>query len=161
MVLSQNRDEGSNNSRPVAKSSQLQWSLNMKRHYLAGLLSVGVTLSAIAGTFETIKDPSCISSPEFSTGEQYNDSNNGILYDQWFMLARWQANEPDFVSNSVSYDVGTFTALHSAPYQRGVAPENSNGTSAVQLSCYDGGMLINSWSTPPRPVVGGGYNDMI
>jgi hypothetical protein len=113
-----------------------------------------------AGTFITIKDPACIGNPEFSTGEQYRDGNSGIINDQWFMLTRWQANEPDFINHSVSYDVGLFTGLHGAALQRGIAPESSGGTGAVQLSCQDAGMLINTWSSPHRPIVGGGYNDM-
>lgn len=111
-------------------------------------------------------DPTCINSSytaqySFSAGEQYNDSNNGLLYDKWFMLSRWQANEQDFISNGVVYDVGNWTGLHSAPYQRGVTPETSSGSAAVQLSCYDSGMLVNTWTVPHRPIVGGGYNDMI
>jgi hypothetical protein len=115
--------------------------------------------------FETIKDPVCISDPvtaaqSFSTGEQYNDPNNGILLDRWFMLSRWQGeNEQDFVNNIVSYDFGKFTGLYGA-FQRGVAPERSDGSAGVQLSCYDIGMWINTWTVPYRPINGGGYNDM-
>lgn len=134
----------------------------MKSLYLA--LIVSMPVAAMAGTFETIKDPSCIGAAQapgsFSAGEQYRDSNNGILLDKWFMLSRWQADESDFVSNSVAYNIGAWTGL-TAPYQRGVNPESSAGSPGVQLSCYDSGMLINTWGTPHRPVVGGGYNDMI
>jgi hypothetical protein len=119
-----------------------------------------------AATFEAIKGPACIDSAyaaglSFSKGEQYNDTNNGVLADRWFMLARWQGqSEQNFVSNNVIYDIGAFTGLHGA-YQRGVSPERSDGTAGVQLKCYDAGMLINTWTVPHRPVVGGSYNDML
>ena len=132
----------------------------------SAVLAVGLVTNAFAGYFEAIKDPSCVNSSfmasnMFSTGEQYMDSNNGILMDRWSMLARWQGmNESNFMSNSVVYNVGIWTGLNNAPYQRGVAPEDSSGTAAVQLDCYYSGMLINTWSVPHRPIVGGAYNDM-
>lgn len=134
----------------------------MKKHGLiGGLFAIGVMCNAVGGTFVSIQDPVCINSnPGFSTGEQYNDYNNGILFGEWFMLPRWQANESDFTTHNVAYDVGKFTGLHSAMFQKGLTPEDINGSSAVQISCYDSGMLINTWETPHRPILGGGYNDM-
>ena len=132
-----------------------------------GFVALALATSAAAGTFEAIMNPTCINTTSvaqgsFSTGEQYTDLNNGVKFSKWFMLSRWQgANEQDFVSNPVVYDVGAWTGLHGAPYQRGVAPENSAGSPAVQLSCYDSGMLINTWGHPHRPIVGGGYNGMM
>jgi hypothetical protein len=117
-------------------------------------------------TTVAIAPPSC--GIAFSTGEQYRDppgqgrGHNGLLYNQWFMLARWQgANESNFVSNPVAYDVGNYTGLHGASQQRGVFPERADGSAAVQNSCTTSGMLLNSWTSPHRPVVGGWANDML
>ncbi len=115
------------------------------------------------GTFEAIKEPSCLN-PAFSwngwtVGEQYRDPNNGLAAFQgtWSMLARWQGN--DFVSSPVSYDMGRWTGLH-VQNQRGYQPETAAGSPGVQVNCLDSGMLINTWAAPHRPIVGGGYNDM-
>jgi hypothetical protein len=124
-------------------------------------LFAAVVSHADAATFETIKDPICITSPLFQTqwsvGEQYRDGNNGIVPDKWFMLARWQG--PGFMDDSVNYDIGAYTNLHGA-WQKGAQPEDPNGSPGVQLNCYDVGMLINSWGSAHRPIVGGGFNDM-
>jgi hypothetical protein len=118
--------------------------------------------AASGATFQAIQPPVCFDSSftGFSVGEQYVDANNGVLNDQWSMLVRWQG--PNFVSNSVSYDVGQFTNVHSALAQRGVQPEVDfpGGTPAVQVSCLDVGIWINTWGNAHRPIVGGGYNDM-
>lgn len=116
------------------------------------------------GSFEAIKAPDCISpsfyySP-FSTGKQYRDPTyNGVRYNQWFMLLRWQ----DWPQTAyINYNMGPFTGLHgvSSPGQWGYYPESSSGTPGAQVNCYDASMLLNSWTTPHRPIVGGGYNDM-
>ena len=126
---------------------------------LAGLFLT----SAEAGTFETIADPICDNSSTtqfWSDGQQYIDSNNGILQESWGLLVRWQG--PNFVDNPVSYDIGDFTKLHGAVAQRGVQPEVAypGGTPGIQISCLDLGMWINTWGNPHRPIVGGGYNDI-
>jgi len=119
----------------------------------------------LTGTMQTLAAPSC--GILFSTGEQYRDPDgvgrgrNGIVRDNWFMLTRWQgAREMDFVDHVVGYDVGQFTGLHTTN-QRGVYPEQSAGSAAVQNSCYTSGMLLNSWTSPHRPVVGGWADDML
>lgn len=134
----------------------------LKASMLVAATAAGACSIAQAQTFESIADPTCINGAymaPYATGEQYMEGypQNGVLPDTWGMLVRWQG--PNFVNNSVSYDVGQFTGLHNA-WQRGVQPERSDGTAAVQLSCYDVGMLINTWTVPHRPIVGGGYNDM-
>ena len=89
------------------------------------------------------------------------------------MLVRWQgADAVDTIINPTgfgAYNLGTFTGVN--PYynsilnaiaplvQRG-RPINPAGSPTAQLRCYDVGILINSWETPHRPVVGGGYNNM-
>lgn len=124
-----------------------------------------ITVPITGGALQALAAPSC--GVSFSTGEQYLEpagqgpGTNGILKDQWFMLARWQGmNEFDFVNNPVSYDVGRFTGVHGG-VQRGVSPERSDGTAAVQSNCTTSGMLINTWSIPHRPVTGGWANDML
>lgn len=124
--------------------------------------------------FQAIKDPECLTnvSSKFTVGGQYVDSGNGVLNNSYSMLVRWQGN--NFINNSVTYNVSNYTGFSfnhtspfSAPYvgsisnwQRGVQPEDTNGSPAVQLYCNGGGMLINTWSIPHREVIGGGYNDM-
>lgn len=104
----------------------------------------------------------------FTTGQQYVDPNNGVPYDSWSMLVRWQGTAipgpTQWINNPVSDQV-QYTGL-SVPYpysawQRGYAPQDSSaGTPAVQLHCFDAGMVINSWYAPHQAVVGGGWNDM-
>jgi hypothetical protein len=114
------------------------------------------------GTFQPIQEPVCVqplyASP-FTEGKQYNDPyNNGVVNGQYFMLMRWQ----DYSAGSVSYDLGRWTGLHNVPQsgQFGRIPENTAGSPGAQANCYDAGMLLNTWETPHRPVIGGGYNDM-
>lgn len=124
--------------------------------------------------FQALKDPECLTnvSSKFTVGGQYVDPGNGVLNNSYSMLVRWQGD--NFVSNSVAYNVSNYTGFsfnHTSPFttpyvgsisnwQRGVKPEDTNGSPAVQLYCNGGGMLINTWSIPHRQVVGGGYNDM-
>lgn len=124
-----------------------------------------VVIPAPPQTTVALAAPSC--GIAFSTGEQYRDppgqgpGTNGILFDRWFMLARWQgAHEFDFVNHAVAYDVGAFTGLHGGT-QRGVTPEQAEGSAAVQNSCTTSAMLINSWTGPHRPVTGGWADDML
>jgi hypothetical protein len=79
------------------------------------------------------------------------------------MLIRWQGN---IATNSVFYNAGVYTGLTvPTPYsnwQRGYQPESQSGeTPVVQLHCFDGGVVLNSFDAPHSPpVVGGGWNDM-
>lgn len=142
-----------------------------RRKWIAVCAVAGATLSATgasAGFFSPIVEPGC--GATFSWGEQYSEPNfipgqtrrgtNGLLTDQWFMLTRWQGqNEDDYRSHAVtSYDIGNYTGLFGAT-QYGVTPE-VDGSSGVQSSCAYSGMFLNTWTTPHRPIVGGGYNDM-
>lgn len=114
-----------------------------------------------AASFEPIKEAECLPwySDIWSVGGQYvvPNNDNGVKQDSYSMLARWQGD--DFVNNWLSYDLGSFTGLHTN-VQKGHQPEDTNGSPGVQVSCLSVGMLINTWNTPHRPVVGGGYNDM-
>lgn len=134
---------------------------------IAAFTSIAFGSIARAGTFEAIASAGCLGT--FTTGEQYRDpigwgpGTNGLVYaqDQWSMLTRWQGQrEWDFVDHAVAYDIGAFTGLHGAT-QRGVNPERSDGSAGVQSNCLTNGMLINTWTIPHRPVVGGWYNDML
>jgi|SRR5450631_2963664 hypothetical protein len=116
--------------------------------------------NASADSFVPLYEPTCIYAPyfwEWTVGGQYSDSNNGVIPGDYSMLVRWQGD--DMVSNAVSYDMGAFTSLHVFS-QRGRQPEDPNGSPGVQVDCYEQGMLVNTWDTPHRPVIGGGYNDI-
>lgn len=121
-------------------------------------LSFGTCLAA---SFEAIKEPECKTwtypNNVWTVGNQYLDPNNGVLQDSYSMLVRWQGS--NFVNHVVNYDIGLFTGLHTTN-QRGHQPESIHGSPGVQLDCYSAGLLINTWHTPHRPVVGGGYNTM-
>jgi hypothetical protein len=134
------------------------------RHLIALLLLVFTSCEAFAQTFYPLFPSACPSSSAglFTTGGQYLDPNNGVLQDKWSMLIRWQGS---IASNSAFYNVGTYTGLTvPTPYsswQRGYQPENQSAeTPAVQLHCFDSGMVLNSFDAPHTGVVGGGWNDM-
>lgn len=123
---------------------------------------------ADAQTFYPLAAAAC--DANFSWGENYRDTAgsgaynnyqyNGVLFDQWFVLARWQGeNEANFKFNTVSYDPSAATGL-SGGTKKGVTPEQTAGSALVQRDCYSTGFLINTWTTPHRPIAGGGYNDM-
>jgi hypothetical protein len=141
---------------------------------------LGTSAFSHAATYTTsIKSPECLSSVGglFTVGGQYVtasgqlDPLNGVLNDSYSMLVRWQGN--NFVNNPVGWNVSNFTGLglpqfvdpidqrnSNLIYQRGVLPEDTTGSPAVQLYCSSGGMLINTWAIPHRHVEGGGYNNM-
>lgn len=106
---------------------------------------------------------------EFTTGQQYVDSNNGVPYDSWSMLVRWQGltipGPTNWINQPAYLDVGQYTGLH-VPYpygnwQRGYSPQDINAvTPVVQLHCFDAGMIMNSWYAPHQATLGGGWNDM-
>jgi hypothetical protein len=126
------------------------------------LLFVGAY--AHAGVFFPIKEWECINGWSFdgwSVGEQYRDGNNGVPDDKWSMLVRWQGptTGSTFVSQYLNYDMGTLTGVYGGA-QRGRLPQNGADSPGVQVNCADVGMVLNSWATPHRPIVGGGYNDM-
>lgn len=77
------------------------------------------------------------------------------------MLVRWQGptTGSTFVSQYLNYDMGTLTGIYGGA-QRGRLPQNGADSPGVQVNCADVGMVLNSWATPHRPIVGGGYNDM-
>lgn len=119
---------------------------------------------AHAGVFFPIKEWECINGWSFdgwSVGEQYRDTNNGVPTDKWSMLVRWQGptTGTTFVSQYLNYDMGTLTGIYGGA-QRGRLPQNGVDSPGVQVNCADIGMVLNSWATPHRPIVGGGYNDM-
>jgi len=139
-------------------------SSNWRRSLLLAAACAALCSNTFAqNVFVPLKDPDFLNSVNglFTTGGQYRDPNNGVLQDNWSMLVRWQG---DLVSNTVSYDLGTFTGVHvpqpAYTWQRGQQPENSAGTPGVQLYGYRAGMLINTWTIPHISIVGGGYNDM-
>jgi hypothetical protein len=151
-------------SDPVLKTyDKLGGSIDEVRIYNHVLSTAELNALAISGSFASIQDSTCLSGPNWAVGGQYVDSGNGVSLDAWTMLARWQS--ADFVSNAVSYDLGQYTGYHPpipySSYQRGRQPESQSGmTPGVQESCNSFGMLVNTWHTPHRPIVGGGYNDM-
>jgi len=132
----------------------------MRRVATCAVVFASLVLTVSAATFVPLKEAECLNGAYFAgytVGGQYVDPNNGVLQDQYSMLVRWQGN--DMVTYSVSYDMGHLTGFHTG-YQRGRQPEDYNGSPGVQVNCQDEGILINTWDTPHRPIVGGGYNDM-
>ena len=126
----------------------------------SALAAVFTATVCAAATFKAIKEPECLNPSEWdgwTGGGQYNDPNNGVLQDGYSLLARWQGN--DFLANPVYYDMSSYTGLASAS-QRGYQPEDPNGSPGAQVECMNFGMLLNTWQTAHRPIVGGGYNDM-
>lgn len=109
--------------------------------------------------FTPVRMPQCVDPKRnpWRVGGQYLDADNGVISDQPFMLARWQGQ--NLLSGEVSYDMGAFTGLTTS-HQRGYLPESTSGSPGAQLDCFAFGMLINTWFTPHRPIIGGGYNMM-
>lgn len=141
----------------------MQTQLTKCARWLLPLLLLGNS-SAHAGAIFPIKEWECINGWSFdgwSVGEQYRDSNNGVPSDKWSMLVRWQGpvTGSTFVSQYLNYDMGSLTGIFGGA-QRGRLPQNGVDSPGVQVNCADVGMVLNSWATPHRPVVGGGYNDM-
>lgn len=66
------------------------------------------------------------------------------------------------ISIPVTYDVGAYTGFRPpVPYsdwQRGEFDIASSGTSAFQLYCTGGGMMMNSWNSTYAAIRGGGQN---
>lgn len=135
----------------------------------------GFTFAGAPGAFDAIKESDCIDPYNF-TGFLVGNSTNtsvspiwGVPAGQWSMMSMWQGD--DFSSNVINYDIGKFTGLHGVPPagQRGARPrlppyyypvEDPDGSPGVQVNCHDAGMLLNTWETPHRPVVGGSYNNL-
>ena len=131
-------------------------------------------MNALADTWTSLTPTTCPTSSAglFTTGQQYVDDNNGVLQNSWSMLVRWQdavttVGPTNWIGNPVNYDAGTYTtytvpAPH-ALWQHGYQPESEAGaTPAVQLHCFDAGMILDSWYTPHSgaTVPGGEFNDM-
>jgi hypothetical protein len=93
--------------------------------------SLAVLFQIASAQFVTLKDATCVTGSTFTgwtVGGQYLDPNNGVLQDQWSMLAWWQGDS--FVANSVVYDIGKFTAFTERSNEA-----NSRKTSMVQVEC--------------------------
>lgn len=105
----------------------------------------------------------------FATGQQYVNADNGVPFDRWSMLVRWQGTRIPGHTEWIEYPAaGDFSDLIGldvpsprAAWQRGYHPEDPvSATPVVQMHCLDAGMLINSRYAPHQDVLGGGWNDM-
>jgi hypothetical protein len=151
---------------PRLMNSLISWGKTMKLAVFGRAVLASFALAAtasLAQTFEPIIEPQCINPSYFggwTTGGLYTDPAYGVPLDQWSLMAMWQGS--DYPNNHINYDIGNFTGLHGVPSygQRGRVPEDVNGSPGAQVQCMDVGMLVNTWDTPHRPIIGGGYNDI-
>ncbi|WP_262678687.1 hypothetical protein [Paenibacillus sp. J5C2022] len=115
----------------------------------------------MTGSVVPIVEPECITDVTDKFFVEFEPTPK----DTFYMVVRHQDNVSvpgNAVSLPVTYNVGTYTGFTPpAPYedwQRGELDVAASGTSAYQLHCTSGGMMMNSWDTTWQPVTGGGPN---
>ena len=147
----------------------------------SALFAAGAHAADLAnGTPTPIKEPECIADPSalfFAQNVPSQPWHPVLPIGHYYEIVRYMGT--DSVADPTAVDYGHIPADYAWPPFRGLAltgftaPEpraayqrtsrtdaNADDASAFQLSCYDAGSYINTWTFPDIPVSGGGAHSI-